>query len=249
MPGGLFLKDLYYVPYMSSPGESAFLAFKGIGGLDYRGDGRWNSAYGATRISGYFTENRFFEDTPDPVNASSRHTVGFDIRQLLTRNISLSYGYRDDVQQNNFDPLVQGENQDTQFQSAVASGKIGSGYLKLTTSNLKFTDNSGTLLNSNTATMSASYLWNPINALGIEAGFSHASIGQPGMQGSNIDTISLNGNLSIGSGTDISGAFVNRNIGMPNIQDAFVRHEAMGSFAIAQSVQILAWLDRHEAAG
>jgi len=234
MPGGFFLKDLTYVPFMSSPGERVFTEFQGIGGTDYRGAGRWDSNYGATQISGFFTNNRFFEDTPDPVSPSSRHAVGFNIRQALTKSVSLAFGYRDDIQQNNYDAPNPGENQDTQYQDAIASGKLGNGFLKLSVADLKFTDNTGTLLSSNTQTMGAGYLWTPIGALDIQADYTHASIGQAGMLGSNIDTLSLRGDLSIGSGTDINLAFVNRDIGMPNVQNAYVRHEAMGTMAITQ---------------
>ncbi len=175
MPSGFFLKDLYYVPFMSSSGERLFTSFKGIGGTDYRGDGRWDSNYGATQVSGFFTNNRFFEDTPDPINASSRHSVGFNVRQMLTRSISLDYRYRDDIQQNLYDSPNPGENQDTKYQDVSASGKLGNGFFKLSTANLKFTDNTGTLLNSNTQTMAASYLWTPIERPGYRGRFQPRS--------------------------------------------------------------------------
>ncbi len=59
------------------------------------------------------------------------------------------------------------------------------------------------------------------------------------MQGSSIDTLSLRGDLSIGSGTDINLALDDRNIGMPNVQNAFVRHEAMGTVSLTE--QFKSW--------
>jgi|GEM_PF-470656 len=234
LPSGFFLKELTYVPVMASPGEHFFTSIKGIGGTDYRGEGKYSFNYGSTQIGGYFSGNEFYEDTPDPVDPSARRNTGFNIRQAINKSFALSYQYSDSIQQDRYDAPNPGEDQNTLIQSATASGKLGNGFLKLTTTNMQFTDHTGTLANSNTQTTGASYLWSPIPALDLEAGYSHASIGQTGMQGSQIDVMHFNGDLSIGSGTEVNMSVINRNLSLPNIQNAYVRHEDAEAFAVTQ---------------
>ena len=234
LPTGFFLKDLYYVPFVADPGQHFFTAFKGINSTDYRGEGKYDFNYGGTQIGGFFSANQFFENTPDPVNPSARRNTGFNIRQALNNKFSLTYQYLDSIQQDRFPAPNAGQDQNTVVQSATASGAVGKGYLKLTTTNLQFTDHTWLSPNSNAQTVGASYLWTPLETLDIQGAVSHTSIGQSGMLGSRIDTLSMNGDLSIGSGTDVNVAMVNRNLSTPNIAAAYVKHQDAESVAITQ---------------
>jgi hypothetical protein len=234
VPGGFFLKELTYVPKMEDPGQYLYTSLKGIGGEDYRGDLNLVYSYGGTRITGYFSNSSFFEDTPAPVGASDHHSAGFNIRQSVTKNFSLDYRYKSDTQVNRYESPNPGENQFTQFQDLTAAGKLGNGYLKLSTSNLHFEDKTGTLTSSDLQTISGSYLWNVRDNVDMQAEYSRANIGQAGMQGSHIESFAFNGGASIGSGTDVNVAVQTRHLSIPNTLNDYVRHQGIESFSLSQ---------------
>ena len=234
IPGGWFLKELTYVPKMEDQGQYVYTSLKGIGGEDYRGDLNLVYSYGGTRISGYFSNTKFYEDTPAPVGASERHTAAFNLRQNFNKNFSIDYRYKSDLQVNRYESPNPGENQFTQFQDLSAAGKLGSGYLKLTTSNLHFEDKSGTLNNSDVQTIAGSYLWNITDAVDVQAGYTRANIGQPGMKGSHIESFAFNGDAAIGSGTDVSVAVQTRRLAMPNTLNDYVKHQGIETMTLSQ---------------
>jgi len=232
IPSGIFLRDLRYAPMLRSPKESAFFDIKGIGQDDYRAETRLVANYGASQASGFLSRYRFFDPLPNPVDGSSRHTEGFNVKQSLFRDFALSLRYRNDTQHNNFAVPFSNLDQNTEYWDAVASGKLGRGFATLNYSSFHFSDHTGTLVNSTTQTAGLSYLWNPSDAIGLEAAYSHVDILQPSLPKSHLDIVSLAGDIALGSKTDLNLRFQQRNLGLPNVQSAFVRAQSLGSASL-----------------
>ncbi len=232
VPHGFFLRDLRYVPMFKTPSEYAFLNVKGVGQDDYRAETRlaWN--YGATQAAGFVSRFNFFEPLPNPVNPNARQGEGFNVKQSLTRDFALSFRFRDDLQHNNYEIPYFNLNQSTQYLDGVASGKLGRGFASLNYSNLHYSDHTGTLLDFTAQTTGLSYLWSPSDAIDIEAAYAHVAISQPALQQSHVDVVSLNGDVALSSATDLNIRLQQRNLGLPNVQNAYVRAQGLGTASL-----------------
>ena len=114
----------------------------------------------------------------------------------------------------------------------AATGKLGRGFAFLNYSSLNYNDHTGTLLDSTTQTTRLGYLWNPLDALGIGAAYSHVTISQPSLADSHLDILSLSGDVALSARTDLNLRFQQRNVGLPNVQNAFVRAQGLGTASL-----------------
>jgi hypothetical protein len=231
-PAGWFVRDLRYSPMFRTPTENAFFDIKGIGQNDYRAETRLAWSYGATQASGFLTQSPFFDPTPAPIDPSYRRVQGFNVSQALSRDFALSFRYRNDSQQNRYESPQPPLDQTTQYLDAVAGGKLGPGYTSLSFSNLHYSDHTGSLVNTHVQTLGLRYLWEPCDAVGLEAAFSHAAITQPELSQSHLDTYSLTGDFALGSATDLNFLLQRRELGLPNVQSAFVRSQGLGTVTL-----------------
>jgi hypothetical protein len=233
-PTGWFLRDFRYAPILRDPSYSAFFHLEGIGQDDYRAETRLASNYGNTRISGFLSQNRFFDPTPVGIPISSRQVNGFSLRQSLNRDFALSMQFRNDVQNKNFAVPYPSLDQTTQYWDAVLGGKLGPGTVRVDYANLHYSDHTGTLVDTTTQTVGVRYLWEPSPTVGIEASTAHAGITQPNAPQNHVDTLALTSDVSLGSATDVELLLQRRQIGMPVVQDAYVRAEGLGALSLMQ---------------
>ncbi len=232
VPHGLLLRDLRYAPMLRSRSESAFFDVKGLGGDDYRAESRLVWGYGATQLSGSVSRFRFADPLPVPVDGSSRHVEEFSARQSLSRDFALSLQFRNDSQRNRYEVPYANLDQNTQYWDAFATGKLGSGFAAFNYSNLHYSDRTGTLLNTTVQTSGLSYLWNPSDAIGIEAAYSHVAISEAAQPESHLDIMSLQGDFALGSATDLNLRLQQRNVGTATIQSAYARDQGVGTASL-----------------
>jgi hypothetical protein len=232
-PHGFFLRDLRYAPLLKSPSENAFFELRGIGQDDYLASARGAWDYGATRAYGFLSRSRFFDPTPGVIPASTWQSSGVDVRRNITHDFSLSFQERTNSQQLNFALPYPRLDQNTDFWSAAAAGKLGRGYARLDFWNYHYADETGTLLNFDAQKVGLSYLWTPVKAVSIEAAAAHVNVRQPNAPSSHVDTLSLGGDFALGGATDLAVLLQRRQVGTLTVQNAYDRNQNQGFFSLS----------------
>ncbi len=232
-PRGLFLRDFRFAPQLRSPSQNALFELRGIGQDDYLASARGTWEYGRTQASGFLSRSRFFDPSSGAIDQSTWQTESFRLKRAIRPDFSLSFNARSDSQQLNYQIPSPRLDQNTDYWEAIAGGKVGSGFARVSFSNLHYTDETQTLQNFGAQKIGLSYLWNPTKALGIELAGSHVIIQQPTMPSSHIDTMSLGGDMALGAMTDLTLILQHRQMGLKTVQNAYARNENTGSFSLS----------------
>lgn len=232
-PSGFFLRDLRYAPILKSPSENAFFELRGIGQDDYYATAKGAWDYGATRLSGFTSRSQFFDPSAGAVPQSSWRSSGVDLRRNINRDFALSFQVRSNSQQLYYTVPYPRLNQNTDYWSLLAAGKLGKGYASLEYSGFHYADETASLINFDSQKVGLSYLWTPTRTLQIEASGSHVGVKQPNLPESHVDTLALGGNLVLGPATDLDVQLQHRQVALPNVQNAYVRNQNVGAFSIS----------------
>ncbi len=230
-PTGWFLRELRYAPVMNR--ADASMTLKSIGQPDFSADGRVALAYGGTIWEGLVTRNKFFEPTPAFIQESQRAVDRFTIRQSITPDFAVSIKYRKDEERQFFEPPRNPENQNIRYEDVMAAGRLGNGFLNLTLANWRYEDNLHSLPDAVGKSVNVGYLWEATPKVSLETQLSRLWLQQSDVPASRMDTIAVNGDVSLTPMTDVEMQWRSRHIDMPNTQSAWVREQRTGSLKVA----------------
>jgi hypothetical protein len=239
-PSGWFLRDLRLAPIFTPHQEDMFVSLKGLGEDDYRGDGRLALNSGQTIFRGSLSQDRFFDPTTAVTEPSAWRTYGLYGKQALTRAFSLSFNYRDDEERlhfappsTSFGPPTPFLDQRLHYWDLRGGGKLGGqGFGSLSLVDWSYLDHSGTFPSIHAQAAALTYLWTPVDTVGIEAGLSRTWIREQNSPSSKVDTASLSGNVALGLNTDLDLAYERRHLDLPVVQNAWERDQQQGSFLL-----------------
>jgi hypothetical protein len=224
-PRGWFLRDLRYMSLFTPRKQDLFLTLKGLGQDDYRAETSLAYQYGDTMLRGATARNRFFDPTPVVVPYSQWREDQVVFRQALFRDIALSYRYRRDAENWNFEPPRAGLNQEARYWDLLAAGRLGRGYASLGYVNWRFADHTGQYPALVTQGLNASYLWELSGSADLEAAYSRLWLDQPGLGTNTVDTLAFTGDFALGSATDLDVSFRLRHLDLPIVRNALVREQ------------------------
>ncbi|HZT44383.1 MAG TPA: hypothetical protein VFA07_19615 [Chthonomonadaceae bacterium] len=240
-PQDWFLKDLRYRPLITPQKEDLFVSLKDIGQTDYRGDARLALEYGRLYGRGFLSENKFFDPTTFVIDPSEWRGYGLLASQALTRDFSISLDYRDDEERLRFappgtagGPAFPDLSQSNHYWDLLASGKLGGrGYAGLSFVDNRYSDHTGTFPDVSTQSVGLSYLWTPLDTVGVDAGVSRMWISEPDLPANRIDRSAISGDVEIGPDTNLQLAFQRQHLDLPEVRNAWVRDNQEGSFLLS----------------
>ena len=241
-PQGVYLREFRLRPLHMLAGTDGFLGVKSIGQPDYVGEANLGFFYGNTRLAGYLTRNRFFDPTPSLIPASERRTDRAIIRQQLWKDFSLSFTYRNDDLFKNYQEPTQPTFLNSRYRDMIAGGRVGNGYLSMKFLEWNFVSHPGedrrdVLDSTLTRALRLGYLWNVAPTLGLEGAYTRTWIYQPNAHASRLDTLLLDGDLALGSGTNLDLFLRQQHAQLPIVQNAFVRDSRYGALRVSQRVR------------
>lgn len=237
-PQGFFLKDFRLRPQQAPAGTDFLLDVKSLGQADYSGDANLGFWYGNTRLSGLLSRNRFVDPTPSLIPDSERRVDRAIVRQQLWKDFSLSFAYRNDDLFKNYQEPTQPVLLNSRYRDVIAGGRFGNGYVSMKFLEWDFVSHPGsdrrdTLDKTTTKSMKLGYLWNVAPAVGLEGSYARTWIYQPNARAARLDTLSLDGDFSLGSGTNLDLFLHQQHAELPVVQNAFVRDQRSGALRLA----------------
>ncbi len=228
-PRSLFLQLFRYTPSLRFPSsDAASLVIKGLGEEDHRSEGNLDLWFGRVRTTVNLSRNRFFDPTFMLVERSQREVQEGSVKYLLTPDFALALQYRMDRQDHLFEAPRLPYHQRTRFWDAVAEGRVGEGQLSMGYADWRYFDRTLVRPNTTIKRWHARYLWEPTDSLGIEGQFARFSIKQPARPDSDVETLALSGDWSLGSGTNLSMLLRRDKLDLPVVQNAWVRERRLG---------------------
>lgn len=230
-PSGWFLRELRYAPFISN--TDASVVIKGAGQPDYSAEGRIARAYGGTIWEGSLARTKFFELTPEEVDESHRVVNKFSVRQSITPDFAVSIKYRKDEERQFFESVRDPENQSIRYEDVTAAGRVGPGYFNLNLANWLYEDNLQAFPNTTAQSINVGYLWEVKPTISLETALSRMWLQQPDTPKSRVDTLAINGDVSLSPMTDLELQWRSRWLDMPNVLSAWTREQRIGSVKLA----------------
>ncbi len=224
----LFLRSLQLSPSTRFSGDTSKFLLKGFGGGDYRTEGTLDLLFGKARASFDISRHRFFDASPFLVGRSQREVQEGTVKYLLTPDFAFSLRYRMDRQDHLFEAPKLPLYQRTRFWDAIAEGKLGDGQLHISYADWRYFDRTEIRPNISVKRFQGRYLWEAFSRFDIEGSFARFSVKQPARPDSDVETLSLRGNWSIGSATEFSWLLRRDKLDLPVVQNARVRERRFG---------------------
>lgn len=222
-PNSRFLRELRYISPFWRTGDNLRLQLWSPTEDDYRLEGNFSFAFGATRIEAWTTRNRFITPVPDLLPTSERSVTETFIKQSLTPEFAVFVRYRQDGQNHYLEsprtPLLQ----NTRYWDAVAEGSLGNGQISIGYTDWRYFDRTNTFPDTGMERWHARYLWEVNPTLAIEGGFAQMQLRQQNRPNSRMDTLSLAGDIALSSATELALAFRQDKISLPVVQNAYLR--------------------------
>jgi hypothetical protein len=234
-PRGFFLRELRYDPLASPQGYQGLLSLKALFEDDYFSEGRFDYAYGLTRLEGYARRNRYFiPTTPFPIPLSERRIQEGTFKQFLSRDVALSLRFSEDDQTQNFESPRPFQVQKTRYSDALVGGKLGNGRIETGFSTWRFYDRTTVLRDTRLDRWQILYAWDALPYLGVEGSYSRFWLDQPGAPSSEVEALSFAGDLAFGRTTDLSVAWRRTKLSLPVVHNAWSREQQIGTARITQ---------------
>lgn len=237
-PRGVYLNDFRLRPLFTPQAEDFSLNIKSIGLPDYVGEGQLGLFYGATRASLLLSRNEFFNPTPSLIPISDRRVDRASIRQQLWKDFSFSFGYRNDDADKFYQEPTQPLSTTSRYRDFIFGGRVGNGYatLKLLQWNNVIHpggDRKDVLEDYNTQALHMAYLWNITPHSALEGAYTRTWIDQSNANSARLDVLSLDGDIALGSSTDLDLFLRQQHVQIPAIQNAYVRDQRSGALSIS----------------
>lgn len=222
-PNSRFLRELRYISPFWRNGSNLRLQLWSPTEDDYRLEGNFSFAFGATRVEAWTTRNRFIMAVPEVLPVSERSVTESFIKQSLTPDFAVFVRYRQDGQNHYLEtprtPLLQ----NTRYWDAVAEGKLGSGQISIGYTDWRYFDRTDTFPDTGMERWHARYLWEVNPKLAIEGTLARMQIRQQNRPGSQMDTLNLASDIVLNSATELALSFRQDRINLPVVQNAYLR--------------------------
>lgn len=233
-PRSLFVGELLLAPKPSLSDTGYFIS-KGVGESDYRHDARLALFNGRTQAEAWLWRSEFFDPIPSTIPGSRRSVEEDSIKQMLTRDFSVSMRYRMINQNQFYEPPLDPLHQRTRYWDTIASGRLGNGQVRLGYTDWRYFDRTGTLLDTQVSGWRLGYMWTPLRDLGLEAAYSSMRVKQSGQPTGRVDYISLSGDAPIGNATDLGVLFRRDRLKLPAVRTAYAREQRLAQIGLAHS--------------
>lgn len=231
-PRGIFLSELLIAP-PTSLRDSGYLDLRGLGQADSRMDGRLALNYGRTQAESWLWHAKFYDPTPVIIPDNDRDVQEHSIKQLITRDSSISFRYRMIGQDQYFEPPRLPIHQRTRYWDAIAAGKLGPGTFRLGFTDWRYFDRTDVLADTAVSGWRAAYALQPTPNTGLEANYIAYDVKQSGQSTGHVDIQSVSADATVGDSTDLGFLFRRDHLTLPQITTAYAREQRSGTFGIA----------------
>ena len=234
-PDGLFVSDFRYLTTDPLERDYGFVGFRGVPEQDSVLQAFYDRDYGRTVFEGIMTRSDFFGDTPVAIDGSRREIQEGMLRQKVG-SFYVSYRYNNDQQDENFQPAQDPLHQRTRFWDLSGDGTFRGAQMGLGFSDTRFFDYTGLIPYSETERWDAHFARQFTGNLAIDGTYSQAQVSQPGLPGTNIESVNLGGDWDFGPSTFLVFNYQQQWLDLPAVQNAYDRRRIAGSAQLIENI-------------
>lgn len=222
LPKGLFVRELSYGFYQSSPGMFGDFMFRGRPSEDYTVD-TTDILDSKTRFQASADNSQFMEPSQGDIPTSRRRNVEGSLQRTLGQNLNLVLSASSTQHDKFFEgPAFPVHTRTDNFGAQIAGDVGKGGRMEVALNNRRFFDRANFQPDSNAQTWSGT-LSHPFGMLDLEGSYAQTTIEQDGRSDAKVKNWNLDGGIPLGANFDVQFGMRRQKYELPQVANAYVR--------------------------